>query len=289
MGAKFKQLAAVAFLSLIMSVSQSDAQNIEFGVFAGASNYMGDVGGQKLHFDQTHFSAAFIGRYNISSKVAVKGFIGYGRVSGADSLSNDPKVKIRNMNFFSDIYEFSAHLEYNLVRYNVRGRSGNPLVPYLFGGIGIFHYNPKTNFLGDVYELQPLGTEGQGTTQYNELKKYDLTTVCIPMGIGFKKKVSPSFVVGLELGMRFTFTNYLDDVGGVYANATVVERAYGPVAGRLSNRTAEVAGNIDGGIIAREGEKRTTPPALINTDMYFMAGISISYVLQNIGQPCPKF
>ncbi len=276
-------------ICLIASAQATFGQNVEFGVFGGVSNYMGDVSEHKLRSSQYHPAAAFIGRYNLSQKVSVKGFVGYGRVSGADSLASDAKNKIRNTNFFSDIYEFSAHIEYNLIKYGTGGRGSRPFVPYLFGGIGIFHYNPKTEFGGEVYELQPLGTEGQGTTQYNDLKKYDLTTITIPFGIGVKKRVTRNFVVGVEAGFRFTATNYLDDVGGKYANANVVERAYGNVAGALANRTAEVATDYPGLRVAQEGDLRTTPPFMVTNDMYFIAGISFSYVFQNTGIACPKF
>lgn len=263
-------------------------QNIEFGIYGGVSNYIGDVSEQKMRGDQYHPSAAVMGRYNYTQRVTFKGLIAYGKVSGADSLASNVKNKIRNTNFTSDIFEFSAQVEYNLVPNNLSSRGGRPFIPYLFGGIGIFHYNPKTTYLGNEYELQPLGTEGQGTTQYNELKKYDLTTVCVPIGIGIKKRVSRSFVVGVEAGFRFTFTNYIDDVGGKYANVNVVERAYGPVAGRLANRSGEVISDYPGQAAPREGELRTTRSFLFGSDMYFLAGISVSYVFQNGGLICPN-
>lgn len=277
------------FLAVIscFSIGKIAAQNIEFGIYGGVSNYIGDVSEQTMKFDLFHPSAAVMGRYNISPKVTLKGMIAYGKVSGADSLANSAANKIRNTNFTSDIFEFSAQIEYNLVKYNIGGRGARPFVPYLFGGIGIFHYNPKSTFNGQEYELQPLGTEGQGTTQYNELKKYDLTTVCLPFGFGIKKKVSRSIVVGVEAGLRLTFTKYIDDIGGKYADVNVVSRAYGPVAGSLANRTGEVASQYPDLAVAREGQLRTTAPFLFGTDMYFLAGISVSYIFQNAGQGCP--
>lgn len=288
MGVRFITLKNLVLASVFVFIfSNSHAQNIEFGVYGGVSNYIGDVSEQKMRMDQFHPSGAVMGRYNISPKVTLKGMIAYGRVSGADSLASDAKNKIRNTNFYSDIYEFSAQIEYNLVRYNMGNRGGRPFVPYIYGGLGIFHYNPITNFQGKEYELQPLGTEGQGTTQYNDLKKYDLTTVCLPFGVGIKKKVSRSIVVGVEAGLRLTFTNYLDDVGGKYANTNVVGRAYGPVAEQLANRTGEVASSYPEIGLAKEGSLRTTRAFLFSSDMYFLAGISVSYIFQNTGQACP--
>jgi hypothetical protein len=282
---KFKYILLFSSTLFVVSVH---AQNIEFGVYGGVSNYIGDVSEQKMRFDQYHPSAAIMGRYNVNQRLALKGMIAYGKISGADSLASNAKNKMRNTNFNSDIYEFSVHAEYNLVPNKLSDRGGRPFVPYIFGGIGIFHFNPKTSFQGNEYELQPLGTEGQGTTQYNNLKKYDLTTICLPMGVGIKKRVSRSFVVGVEAGFRFTFTKYLDDIGGKYANANVVSRAYGPTAGSLANRTAEVATDYPNLPIAIEGDFRTTPGIILGTDMYFLAGFSISYIFQNPGIICPR-
>jgi hypothetical protein len=289
MGANiFSQFKHFLALSSTLIVVSAVGQNIEFGVYGGVSNYIGDVSEQKMRFDQFHPSAAVMGRYNVSQRLTFKGMIAYGKVSGADSLASKAKNKIRNTNFHSDIYEFSVHAEYNLIPNKLSGRGGKPFVPYIFGGIGIFHFNPKTEFQGNIFELQPLGTEGQGTTQYNNLKKYDLTTICIPMGIGLKKRVSQNFVVGVEAGVRFTFTKYLDDVGGKYANANVVARAYGPTAGSLANRTGEVSSDYPGIPVAVEGNLRTTPGIIFGTDMYFLAGFSISYIFQNTGMLCPR-
>jgi hypothetical protein len=281
-----KTLKAYSALIILFLAFNAGAQQVEFGLYGGVSNYMGDVSEQKMKWDQTHPSVAVLGRYNINKKLTFKGFIGYGRVSGADSLAKQEANRIRNTNFFSDIYEFSVHMEYNLVENNLSTRGRRPLIPYLFGGIGLFHFNPKTNYGGNVYELQPLGTEGQGTTTYNNLKKYNLTTFCIPIGIGLKKRVTPYLSVGVEVGMRFTFTNYLDDVGGNYANSNVVGSAYGPLARSLSNRTGEV---VEEQRQAQEGDRRTTTPGLIKNDMYFMGGVSITYVFRAPVSICPKF
>ncbi|MBW7845154.1 MAG: hypothetical protein H3C45_05840 [Bacteroidia bacterium] len=281
---KVKLVIILSFL-LILNVK---AQNIEFGIYGGVSNYIGDVSEQSMRMNQFHPGAAILGRYNLSPKVTFKGMAAYGRISGYDSLASNVKNRVRNTNFYSDLYEFSAHFEYNLVRYPLGRSTERPFVPYLFGGIGIFHFNPKTEFNGNTYELQPLGTEGQGTTQYNDQKKYDLTTVCLPFGAGVKKKISRSFVVGIEAGFRLTFTNYLDDIGGKYANTNVVGRAYGTVAEKLANRTGEVASKYPEVGVAKEGTMRTTRSFLFDSDMYFFAGISFSYVIQNLGIACPN-
>jgi hypothetical protein len=279
-----KSKVSFCFLLLSFSIFKLSAQGIEFGVLLGASNYYGDLSNNSVMLSQTHPSAAILGRYNINGKWSLKGYFAYGRVSGADSLGSSDYRKTRNLSFYSDIYEFSAQVEFNLIK-NTPGK--NKLIPYIFGGIGVFNFNPKTSFQGITYELQPLGTEGQGTTQYNDREKYALTTICIPLGMGFKKKVGKHISVGIEFGVRITTTNYLDDVSGTYADARLVGASNGGIAQALSDRSWEKTSK-DVGNIFKEGDARGYK-SFPFTDMYFMGGLSFTYVFRNQGMKCPKF
>ena len=279
-----KLKVSLTLLLVLFSVVKSVSQGIEFGLLFGASNYYGDLSNNTVMLSQTHPSAAILGKYNLNERWAVKGYLGYARISGADSLGSSNYRKARNLNFYTDIYECSAQMELNLVK-NKPG--GHKLVPYLFAGIGVFNFNPKTKYHDTIYELQPLGTEGQGTTVYNDRKKYALTTVCIPLGVGFKKKLGTHISIGIELGVRLTFTNYLDDVSGTFADAKVVGASNGPIAQRLSDRSGE-KNPPEYTNIFREGDPRGFKSFQF-TDMYFMGGLTITYVFRNPGAKCPKF
>jgi hypothetical protein len=96
--------------------------------------------------------------------------------------------------------------------YNVGHK--NQISPYLFGGAAFFSFNPQAEYKDVLYDLQPIGTEGQGRDGME--KKYSLTGFAIPFGIGFKANIGRYVCVGAEWGLRYTFTKYLDDVGGLY-------------------------------------------------------------------------
>ena len=70
--------------------------------------------------------------------------------------------------------------------------------------------------------LQPLGTEGQQVSgkfpDRHYPKPYKRTQLSIPMGAGINYKVNRQINLGYEIGWRKTFTDYLDDVSGRYAN-----------------------------------------------------------------------
>ena len=123
-------------------------QQVEVGLMLGASNYIGDLSNETFLMKETHFSGSFFGRYNVNNRWAIKGMIGYGRLSGDDKNFSDNFNKKRNLNFYSDIYEFSVHAEYNLIKNNLNSISSRPFLPYIFGGIGVFNFNPKTSFGG---------------------------------------------------------------------------------------------------------------------------------------------
>lgn len=277
----------ILFIGFSAPFTRVMGQGIELGLFVGASNYMGDLSNDGIVLGETNPSASVIGRYNLGEKWALKGFVGYGRISGSDENGNTDLKKSRNLSFYTDIFEASIQLEFNLVRNSMRyNQRTKRIVPYVFAGIGLFNFNPKAELAGVTYELQPLGTEGQGTTNYNDRTKYGLTQPVVPFGIGFRKKLTQRLSLGIELGARYTFTNYLDDIGNVYADSRVVGKAYGPAAEALSDRSWEVSSTGDN--LFKEGDPRSFKKLDIN-DIYFMGGITFTYIFPNSGIRCPRF
>ena len=65
-------------------------------------------------------------------------------------------------------------------------------------------------------DLQPLGTEGQGTTAYPDRKKYSRTQIAIPMGGGVKISLNDNLNIAFSFSARKTYTDYLDDVSTTY-------------------------------------------------------------------------
>ena len=219
---------------------------------------------------------------------ALKSHITYGRVSGDDKLTEEQFRKYRNLSFFSDIYEFYINFEgafqqeqighrYHLSK--IRGARGYEIYTYAFVGLGIFHMNPKAELDGNVYELQPLGTEGQGIIPSRP--KYSLWQFCIPVGIGFKYSVDARWGVGLELGLRKTFTDYIDDVSTTYFDFNSYPGQFDPLAPVLADRSdkTESASTAPG---AQRGDNR-------QNDSYMFAIFNLNYKLDLGGGSRPRF
>lgn len=207
----------VFFITIILC----HAQRSEIGVMMGTSFYLGDL--NSIPFRDAKFAGGLIYRYNLTPRFALKANILFGKVAASDeknhSLLKDANKNYlwdyseRGFSFSSPITEISAQLEVNFFNlFNVGHK--NQITPYLFGGVALFSFNPQAVYKEKNYDLQPIGTEGQG--REGASKKYPLTGFGIPFGIGFKANIGRFVCIGAEWGLRFTFTDYLDDVGGVY-------------------------------------------------------------------------
>ena len=80
--------------------------------------------------------------------------------------------------------------------------------------------NPTARIGGLTYKLQPLKTEGQK-------KPYSLNQIVIPLGIGVKMNITHHLSLSIEYGIRKTFTDFLDDVSGLYADPVIVQSPTG--------------------------------------------------------------
>ena len=218
-----------------------NAQYFEAGIMVGASNYLGDLSSNSsiLYMQETGFAGGVFARYNFHYLGAIKLGVNFASVSGEDANSSDRSIQERNLSFSSSIFEASLTGEFNIPGYEPYNLN-NPFSPYLFAGISLFRYNPKAEFQGTTYELQPLGTEGQGITGRPEA--YSLYSFAIPMGIGFKYAISDLWNLGLEIGVRKTFTDYIDDVSSTYVSYPELLAANGETSAALGNRTGEFLG-----------------------------------------------
>lgn len=232
-------------LSLIFTIFSfiqlSNAQNYEIGVLAGISNYNGDLIPKKSAeaLRHSHFSISPFLKYKLNSYFDIRSSITYCKISGDDALVSELNQRKRNLSFSTSIFEISIGFDYNLLGYIPQNLT-KPLSPYLHLGIAGYHFDPTTIYQGKTIHLQPVGTEGQGMSGFN--KKYSLNQISIPFGGGLKYALSDRINVGIELNLRKTFTDYLDDVSGNYVNYYELLNGNGMIAAALGNRTGELLG-----------------------------------------------
>jgi hypothetical protein len=262
----------IKILSLFLSASMH-AQYSEVGVYGGGSHFVGDVGNYGLYVPQGYSFGGFY-RYVLNDRWSFRLQVNYGKIANADSLSNFEYRKNRNLNFTSTILEGSVMAEFNFLKYKPGTRHDH--TPYLMGGFGVFRFNPKTTFQGQEYELQPLGTEGQGIGGNSQ--KYALGSSFFVFGMGYKFSVNKFTTIGIESTARRTRTDYLDDVSGFYADPDDVAAANGSVAGALSDRS-RIASD-------KEDLLRGNPD---NIDWYIFTGITLQFKFGELVEKCAYF
>lgn len=180
----------------------------------GTSHFYGDIGGtadlnnaagfKDIQLQFTRPSLGFGARYKLAGDMAVKLNLIYGFIAGNDDGSRNDG---RNYSFTSTIFEPSFQFEYYIIPesrsissaalFNRRGMVNNysKIYVYAFGGIGGVIGNPKLK-------------DGAG----NDITPENMGKVglAFPIGAGLKYTIDSKWSIGLELGRRFTTTDYLD-------------------------------------------------------------------------------
>lgn len=278
MSKKLYKVAVLLLVAVVIIGKHAVAQYSEIGIGAGVSFYMGDLN-PETPFKQPMPAGGIFYRYNFNDRFSARGMASVGYLKGDDAKSDVQSQLDRNLNFQSWLFEFAITGEFNFFKY-APGDMKHPITPYLFGGIAVFKFNPTTVAAdGNRYELQPLGTEGQGTTFYPDRKKYSLTTASIPFGLGVKANLSKTFSVGLEWGMRYAFTDYIDDVSGTYAAPDVIQAERGDIAYELANRSNLTDEVLEG---RQRGNSKTN-------DWYSFAMVTLSFNIKARPPKCPAY
>ncbi len=284
-------LLILAAFVLTFSNNKVKGQHTEIGVMAGTMVYTGDVIHTYMRHNDYKPAFGFFVAKPLDNRFSLRFLLSKGYISGADSLAARPSSRERNLSFYTDLYEGSVLLDFYLFPFlPTKGR--NSIVPYISTGLTVFHFNPMSVYQGQEYALQPLSTEGQGTSAFPDRKPYMLTQVAIPAEMGIKIMMGNNFSFNIAGGFRYTFTDYLDDVSTTYVNADVLLAERGEVAYALSNRTW---GTIEG---IPDALGNNSKRGGIASDYYGWVGTTLSYYFaprykfahsRKSGLHCPKF
>ena len=256
----------ILFLSLLLSFSIFAQCQLQVGIFGGISNYVGDMTDRA--YQNSRAAIGVTAGYQILPRINLRAGFTYAKVDGADSLSRQEDILLRNLSFQTNITEFSLVAEINTFDMNYKRWS-----PYVFGGLAVFHFNPYTyDQQNNKVYLQPLGTEGQGIAGYPH--KYSLTQLALPFGGGVKFNISDKVRIAAEIGLRKLFTDYLDDVSGNYADPNELLTNNGQQAVDLSYREDELPFGDPN--YPAKGITRGSPKY---KDYYYFTGIHLIFLL----------
>ena len=168
-----------------------NAQINELGVFLGGSNFIGDVG-KTNYVSPNKLAIGIIYKWNKSPRHSYRFSYMQSSISGNDLDSEVPGRNLRGYSFKNNIKEVTAGMEFNFFDFNLHEILKRKITPYVFTGLSYFAYD----------ELFVVNGETK--------KDYTDSTFAIPMIVGVKTNILNHFVLGLEVGARYTFTDNLD-------------------------------------------------------------------------------
>lgn len=284
------------------------------GFSLNALNYYGDLAPRPSPFSTDisftrpgiglSFTHRFGPRYSLTA-----GFM-YGTLKGSDVESAAGEAgnfrHSRNLSFRNRIKELSVLAAFDLRENQATYISRVLWTPYAFVGVAGFHHNPQAQApatdlngqplpeAGQWVNLQPLSTEGQNAVldpgaANSGIKPYKLIQIAIPFGLGARFRLNEVMDFSVELGFRYTFTDYLDDVSQNYVSLDVFDNE---LARAMSYRTNEVkgtpppagAGGVDsGGYLVWPGYGHEHPESIRGNkkdrDIYMVTTFRLTYIL----------
>lgn len=300
------------------------------GISFDAFNYFGDLAPlSKKASTDISFTRPGIGVYygnRFGPRFSYQVGFTYGTVKGDDFESanpNDPDAKyryVRNLHFRNRIKELSIVGVVDLFKNETSYINRVQWTPYVYTGVVVFHHNPQGMVpedsglpeAGTWVNLQELGTEGQYAdlleTDVNYgIEPYKNFQIAIPLGFGVRYRLNQVLDLSFESGIRFTFTDYLDDISGNYVDpgvfgsnelarlmADLSTQARAPVSGEerdlLNPNVQEVAANTYT-FVGRDGATYTRIAGFgyehsenlrgnrKENDLYFVTSIKVAFVL----------
>lgn len=290
------------------------------GFSLNATNYYGDLAPKPSRLStDISFTRPGIGislghrfgpRYTIMSQFM------FATLRGSDKESADPNNTeyngryLRNMEFRNNIKEFTVVGVFDLFENMATYISRVKWTPYISAGGAVFISTPRGrapdtgingadlgNDAGAWVKLRPLGTEGQHSklekTDANYgIKPYSAVQFAIPVSVGARFRINEVLDLWAEIGFRYTFTDYLDDVSQNYVDLGVF--GYNELAKAMSYRTGELpAENLNALVnyVGRDGKTYTIQagygseyPTNIrgssnDKDMYMVTSVRITYII----------
>jgi hypothetical protein len=258
-----KKLFTVLFTVISITIT---AQNLHLSVRAGFFNYNGELQSSAFTLKQAKPGFGIGVRHDLTEHFSARAHIHFASLQGDDKKGTS-SMQSRNLNFKTKLLDTELGIQYNVINLNDKWWT-----PYIFAGIGLMKYNPyTTTTTNQKAYLQPLSTEGQGVLPGT--KSYKLTQLNIPIALGAEYALSENMRLGVEMGYRKLFTDYLDDVSSSYIDQAALLSARGPLAVDLAYRGDEVgAGGYPTAKTARGNSS--------NKDAYYYVAFTFTWRLE---------
>lgn len=233
-------------------------RSLILSVGTGTATYFGELANPGDYFDGKLNVVAGL-KMNLTPRIALRSELTWFQLTGSDAKADDGSRLKRNLSFTSSNIEFNVAGQVSLYRNGNRYYRRPGFNLYGFAGIGLTYFNPKAEYQGEKYALQPLQTEGVS---------YSRITPVLPIGAGARFRMGPNLDLVIEGGYRVVFTDYLDDVSTTHLGPAAFSD---PIAAALSDRRPEL-----GLSAAAPGTQRGNPG---KDDSYWLLNFKLEYFL----------
>lgn len=282
-----------------------------------AMNYYGDLAPKpsrlSTDFGFTRPAVGLSFSHRFGPRYTLTGSFMYGSLKGADAESADQGDSEngifryqRNLSFRNRIKELSIIASLDLYENQSTYISRVSWTPFVYAGLAVFHHNPQAQVpatdlngnpfpnAGEWVDLRPLGTEGQHSTLLDTdvnhgIKEYKNIQIAIPFGIGARFRLNELMDLSVEVGFRYLFTDYIDDVSRNYVDLGVFGND--ELAKALSYRGNEINPSNTQTYVGRDGNSYTTIPGYgresednwrgnkNDKDIYTVTTLRLSYII----------
>ena len=192
---------------LLLGITSVNAQIHEIGVFLGGSNYIGDIG-PTTYIAPDEFAYGVLYKWNKSPRHSWRISYNQAKITSSDLNSKSPGRTQRGYNFENNIKEVSLGLEFNFFDFNLH-QNQLKITPYIYSGLSYFAYE----------ELFYINSEQKIDSRNGSM--------AIPMTVGIKTNIMGHFILGIEVGARYTMTDNLD--GSNPKNKTLAPLKFGDI------------------------------------------------------------
>jgi hypothetical protein len=224
-----KPKTALLFLALLPFLFFRGYSQLSINLFGGPAYYFGELN-HGLNPKNSGFTAGLGVRYLFASGWGMEA--GYSNLflRGNDKYSKNTTEQARNLHFRTRIDEFKLLAVYSPVK------TGWRIKPVIGAGPVSYFFNPQAMLSGHWYDLQPLGTEGQYLPTCADCPPpYRTIKLGLLLTGGADLRLTQRLSLSFRLSHRKLFTDFLDDVSGVYPNMGEVN-AYNPTTFLMSWR-----------------------------------------------------
>lgn len=162
--------------------------SVDIGVSGGVGTYIGDMKNVSLQKSVNPAYGGFV-RFNFNPRYALRFNVINGTIGAEGEFKSDFNTNPNGLwKFNKNVLDISINFEWNYFKYIV-GDKETPWSTFLFGGVGVQTYK---------YNI--------GITDGSEI------TPTIPFGMGVKYNLSKRWGIGLEGGLRKSFSDKLDNL-----------------------------------------------------------------------------